>query len=1575
MSRQRSGQEESDIESGAREESQQLLLNEEEADEDEDEDYDFDDDDSDYIFDSDEDEEFNFEDAHLWQKELAGVKDPSISEATLHAVPWSDVLVEIVTNSLTIAAFTIVLVVLDKSPLLLLGLFCIFSMLVVSAVEVARAQGTAKAAFFGLAAVGPLPLLLVCHASRSSVFVMMGMWIFALSAAWLVLCAMCGKHQFIYRSALYQACFGLVRVQLRSRKDIAMLAKGIKYIHTSKLRAAADSISFYTRKLSMYKLTSIGVGTVQTDPDPRVPNVKLKLDGMYLDEGDFVLSHVMDSDPAADPKPLDLASLETTLKRRGNIADKVISTWFGEEQADKKETKEQEKVRKWFVDHEPDNYPLKATFKRINRWDSLYNHWAPRALTCLCVAVVASLPMLRIVKATVLMQGDLCKTPVPAKIFLPDGSLLCGATDIASCATACANMVNFFEAVNAALHTSYVEILFMFVLVPVIIFTLAVQYVAQMHEKLEKEYFERLRLSKVASRELLESKAALEDLMSLQKLWQRFTRRFQAWNPLDLGDPDLVACGRMSPAEVSGSATAYENDALMQTLARVRSVLSSVNPSEEVCLTYGLRVDPAEPEEGETEEEMGSEEKELMDEVGTSMADNAIVGASDRNFKAVFTVKCQNVKTWFMWKKWLGIEQDGKPAADSYERQLKHILMNQQSQDSGRGSHVDADNKVIIGDQAIPRGFSLTHIYTSKREDKSLFQIDVGGDRKADAKAPTSPGSEVKAALDELKKEIGILEKIVKVPATLPKEGDDFEDPLEGEEEAICIRFCLSEQYFNRLRRDDSNELDKLLTKKIEGLKNKAVQEKLQKKKEDAKSYFADFVRIMLAPEVGKEEANEDGGTTSGLTFVLADMNPLRAVFRTAGELFSRLMVFLSCLVFVLVVPFWRFFIQGGSFFPQPYSGYLALNCILSALAMWYFLNDFHTTSYRLELIAGCLGDFEQKTLDPSGKAGKKKDGKAAEGPAAAKEGETAPAAGGAADDPAPAAEAADAGAADEGDGKARGAGGNKASPFDLTINESSSTKYDPNDKWWKDEWMSKQKNVENWHLSAGYLRVFVSSSRLTAQTILLAAAAILTFLLVFSFVQAVQGRGVAKVSSGELKGLASSASGGRRLMEPHEEPLAMAMFLHALQTSQHDDILGMDMVRSEGYSAIGLLGQEEKQAVEMPLTEFLERANLTKHLGILQDLGVETSSDVLAYLKEDDLVASGMPVVHVRKLFTAAREAHRVTKESADALQPKLWDGGRALAEKEEAEEGDEEDTKHLDKAMAALKRVNITKITKTQILTIVLVLLLLTYSVPLIWYMAKVNDSFDRHGSLLVTTKEVHRMNMARREESLALPDKDADEDEEPSQPKPDAPKDMAAKRYERLLDLAIQSASENRSRFPLKLFGFIINSAVLGGWIALAMSPVLQEAQHLVPEVVMMGCSYMENSGLLDQAQAMADTGTAATNAVLTAGHHGASTVGTFNTKKLFHDFVCTPLQDYMEKQSEAAADKVEDSLAAPDESAEEEPASEKRRLAMALRQAHAQAAELQSLWANYRGQMQKQHRVLRQLLDASPRRGDL
>eukprot|EP00971_Amphidinium_carterae_P208310 4133391-Amphidinium_carterae.1 len=121
--------------------------------------------------------------------------------------------------------------------------------------------------------------------------------------------------------------------------------------------------------------------------------------------------------------------------------------------------------------------------------------------------------------------------------------------------------------------------------------------------------------------------------------------------------------------------------------------------------------------------------------------------------------------------------------------------------------------------------------------------------------------------------------------------------------------------------------------------------------------------------------------------------------------------------------------------------------------------------------------------------------------------------------------------------------------------------------------------------------------------------------------------------------------------------------------------------------------------------------------------------------------------------------------------------------------------------------------------------------------------------------------------------------------------------------------------------------------------------------------MGCSTMENS-FLDQAQAMADSGTGATNALLTNDHPD-------DTGSLLHDFVCIPLQNYRQKLAEEAASQL-----AHSEGVEEKPASEKRQLASALKQ--AQAAELQS----YRGElMQKQYRALERLLDASPRRGDL
>lgn len=184
-----------------------------------------------------------------------------------------------------------------------------------------------------------------------------------------------------------------------------------------------------------------------------------------------------------------------------------------------------------------------------------------------------------------------------------------------------------------------------------------------------------------------------------------------------------------------------------------------------------------------------------------------------------------------------------------------------------------------------------------------------------------------------------------------------------------------------------------------------------------------------------------------------------------------------------------------------------------------------------------------------------------------------------------------------------------------------------------------------------------------------------------------------------------------------------------------------------------------------------------------------------------------------------------------------------------------------------------HLSRITKTQLLTVAMVLLLLFYSVPLIFHIAMINQYFERHGNLLLSQKEVHRLNQSRREivsdggqatknthlddaEDKEKPDEEEGKDEggdggADGGKKEDAiPRDFACKRYEKMLDMAMQSANKNKTRFPLKLFGFVINSAVLGGWIVLAASPLVKQAQVMGPSVVKMGCVWLEEHALEQQ-----------------------------------------------------------------------------------------------------------------------------
>jgi hypothetical protein len=63
-------------------------------------------------------------------------------------------------------------------------------------------------------------------------------------------------------------------------------------------------------------------------------------------------------------------------------------------------------------------------------------------------------------------------------------------------------------------------------------------------------------------------------------------------------------------------------------------------------------------------------------------------------------------------------------------------------------------------------------------------------------------------------------------------------------------------------------------------------------------------------------------------------------------------------------------------------------------------------------------------------------------------------------------------------------------------------TPYKPTDEFWVKEWRRKCDDVQKWHATVAHLRVFVCTSRPTAQTMLAAAAVIVAFLLMMSLLQ-----------------------------------------------------------------------------------------------------------------------------------------------------------------------------------------------------------------------------------------------------------------------------------------------------------------------------------------------------------------------------------------------------------------------------------------------------------------------------------------
>jgi len=400
-------------------------------------------------------------------------------------------------------------------------------------------------------------------------------------------------------------------------------------------------------------------------------------------------------------------------------------------------------------------------------------------------------------------------------------------------------------------------------------------------------------------------------------------------------------------------------------------------------------------------------------------------------------------------------------------------------------------------------------------------------------------------------------------------------------------------------------------------------------------------------------------------------------------------------------------------------------------------------------------------------------------------------------------------------------------------------------------KWQEKTDCVTNWHHTASYLRVFVSSVRLTAQASLVIAAMILAVLFLVSLAQAMSGKGALSVDAGKLAKTATA-----------DVKAGISSASSKLSEAAHD----------AGHAASEAAKSAMDKATK-PATKHAKHMTGTRRL-----LATATLQEALE------------PAHH------GLRTVEQWHRESTAAVERRLELSDAAKA-----------NLKHAGKYMSAVKGVDMSKITKAQILTIVFAFLIAMYSVPLLLQIAIVNGCFDRHQSLLIAQKEKHHQLQGKREEVWQEKSTGGSALEKNSQKLVDEGRD----RFKKMLNMALESARENRTRFPLTLFGLIINSALIVTWVALAASPVMSQLKTMAPVVVSKGCHQLANSPMIKGAmEAASKTANSAVSAVNDAAKSAGATDGVVETKpvnfqKLFFDTVCKQMES-MAKDAVAKAD---------------------------------------------------------------------
>mmetsp|Transcript_33828 Transcript_33828/g.110623 ORF Transcript_33828/g.110623 Transcript_33828/m.110623 type:complete len:1662 (-) Transcript_33828:148-5133(-) len=1415
-----------------------------------------------------------------WKAKLktTGRNQETIPEDDLHIVRWAVVIKYWIINVGTFASF-VAFVFVSQVGTLSLPLFLVTFLLAVMVSEFMLILKMAKKLTCGI--VAALGIGAGCFVMGPFDFLhVLALWSFAPLAVIVAVLhmlenpvKMCNGG-YLSSTPLYQAFMGQKCVVLWEDLEFAALLKSITHVGRTK-GWTAKTCSRIRDSCGVVD-SCMQVGLVSVDESQDVSDVPLCIDGEEVPPGSYVLTglnHLPDFEAGPESDILSIKDLQTCLVRRKYISDKLLDTWINPER--KTEWKAPPKTEIGAAEKKITADPLRAwvsktqlgptgpsaiicQFQRIVWSEGFLDHWATRAAWITIYCSIFALP-----PAQIFMHMDTARTqvcdiggphalhPIGKQYYhdklMCDGDLKDGPE---SCLVVCATLLHFIAAVHDVWHISYVELLIVVVLLPVFIFTACVRTARDQHTNDVLIYLRRMRQPKNAIYEVMKIKDTFECIFRLDFLFDRFLTSWKAWSG---SDDSLQSCGLITNEEFDLTATKGINDCFRQVMEPVSNMKSALCCEKTGALPFGIgcAVDSMVPPAGgwkdifDEDDPQRAAAMEIQSKWQELKFRNDLGGADDRNYKVLIDLQIMTEDSWKLFKDvWLKKE---------YKEQLAYISdsskLDTDVQDSGKECHLQ-DNSLVC-DILLPKGFSLTHIFVqSMPEDGKPYQIEVRA---------------YKNGLQKFNEHCDQLLALIKTAHVEDEEYDEDEDgPLMDyrlERYPINARFALSEHYYQNMSWQDIQLLCPHLT-------GGAL----------SRPSFTEFVDGVLKPErfavktktktetEKKTTENEEEPSEENCLFFteisvfMGDEHPLKALLATARRCWHAIAVYFECATLALLIPVLRY-ISGGEIFPSPFVFWMVCN----TASIWYqltsFLSDFHVARTRLALIGQCLSILMAQTQQPAAVATAVKKTKKEK----AKE-ETP------ADSPTPGVAtnaAVEPGQLSTEDAKAEARAKKKQEldtrPFDLVVEELSRD-YVPSDEWWVKEWRRKGDNVQNWHMTVSYLRVFVSTSRLTAQTMLAAAAFVLLFLCGMSYVQAANGQG---------------------------PPIATSFI------NKHTRLL-LDDAYSEGQVGAHRLHGHLGEALDALADDRLAGA---RRLSI-EEAAEEPGGSLQAATRS---LREGLAPARASLLRALLRQGEALNEGQRRLREQSLSPGIAAAADaafrrlKEESEPDFAGSKVEMAKmqAMNMIKAMDVTKATKTQIFTVVMVLFIMIYSVPLMWSIVVVNGHFDFHEDLLIKQQEQHKTFQTRRElkrtaapsggdKAVATPTEDqaegAGEGEGSAGGKLDL-KDPGCARYERVLAMAIKSSRKTRERFPLKLFGFVISLQLLAMWMGLAAAPILDQVKKLAPPMSLIACSWLEHSRLVQSLQQeMDDTA---------PGLH-------MNVTLMIHDNLCIPMKRFIEKK---------------------------------------------------------------------------